>query len=132
MAILSGINTRLRGSVGDWTFSRLNGQTVAKQKVEAKENPKRTFAQMVRRVQWANLVALYQAFEGNLHPSFENKGVYYQLNVPRITCITRIWQAKACFFHTNYHELTMNGWRRFLFLAENAENAEFTFNFPLL
>ena len=36
--------------------------------------------------EWANLVALYQAFEGNLHPSFENKGVYYQLNVPRITC----------------------------------------------
>lgn len=73
MAILSGINTRLRGSAGDWTFARLNGQTVAKQKVEAKENPKRTFAQMIRRVQWANLVALYQAFEGNLHPSFENK-----------------------------------------------------------
>ena len=73
MAILSGINTRLRGSAGDWTFSRLNGQTVAKQKVETKENPTRTFAQMVRRVQWANLVALYQAFEGNLHPSFENK-----------------------------------------------------------
>ena len=73
MAILSGINTRLRGSAGDWTFSRLNGQTVAKQKVEAKENPKRTFAQMIRRVQWANLVALYQAFEGNLHPSFENR-----------------------------------------------------------
>ena len=98
MAILSGINTRLRGSAGDWTFARLNGQTVAKQKVEAKENPKRTFAQMIRRVQWANLVALYQAFEGNLHPSFENKGVYYQLNVPRFTCITRIWQAKAWFF----------------------------------
>ncbi len=73
MAILSGINTRLRGSAGDWTFSRLNGQTVAKQKVETKENPTRTFAQMIRRVQWANLVALYQAFEGNLHPSFENK-----------------------------------------------------------
>ena len=100
MAILSGINTRLRGSAGDWTFARLNGQTVAKQKVEAKENPTRTFAQVVRRVQWANLVALYQAFEGNLHPSFENKGVYYQLNVPRITCITRIWQAKAWFLLT--------------------------------
>ena len=50
MAILSGINTRLRGSAGDWTFARLNGQTVAKQKVETKENPKRTFAQMIRRV----------------------------------------------------------------------------------
>ena len=36
--------------------------------------------------------------------------ILYTLNfiVPRITCITRIWQAKACFFHTNYHELIMN------------------------
>ena len=74
MAILSGINTRLRGSAGDWTFSRLNGQTVAKQKVETKENPTRTFAQMIRRVQWANLVALYQAFEGNLHPFVRKQG----------------------------------------------------------
>ena len=73
MAILTGINTRLRGSAGDWTFSQLNGQTVAKQKMQAKENPKRTFAQMIRRVQWANLVALYRSFDGNLHPSFENR-----------------------------------------------------------
>lgn len=73
MAILTGINTRLRGSAGDWTFSRLGGQTVAKQKVEAKATPKRTFAQMVRRVQWANIVNLYRCFEGNLHPSFENR-----------------------------------------------------------
>jgi hypothetical protein len=28
---------------------------------------------MIRRVQWANLVALYRSFDGNLHPSFENR-----------------------------------------------------------
>lgn len=73
MAILTGINTRLRGSAGDWTFARLNGKTVAKQKVERKAVPSRTYAQMAHRVQWANIVNLYRAFEGNLHPSFENK-----------------------------------------------------------
>ena len=45
--------------------------------------------------------------------------------MPRITCITRIWQAKAWFLLTRInHELTINGWRGFLFLAEIAENAE--------
>ena len=73
MAILTGINTRLRGSAGDWTFSQLGGQTVAKQKVAKKAIPTRTYAQMMRRVQWANIVAIYRAFVGNLHPSFEKK-----------------------------------------------------------
>lgn len=73
MAILTGINTKLRGSVGQYTFQRLNGQTVAKEKVEKKAVPTRTLAQMIRRVRWANLVNLYRAFEGTLHPSFEGK-----------------------------------------------------------
>ncbi|MBQ6069727.1 MAG: hypothetical protein IJK84_09500 [Bacteroidales bacterium] len=33
MAILTGINTRHSGSAGEWTFARLGGKTVAKQKV---------------------------------------------------------------------------------------------------
>lgn len=73
MAILTGINTKLRGSVGQYTFQRLNGQTVAKEKVEKKAVPTRTLAQMIRRVRWANLVNLYRSFEGTLHPSFEGK-----------------------------------------------------------
>lgn len=73
MAILTGINTKLRGSVGQYTFQRLNGQTIAKEKVEKKAVPTRTLPQMVRRVRWANLVNLYRAFEGTLHPSFEGK-----------------------------------------------------------
>ena len=73
MAILTGINTRLRGSAGEWTFTRLGGRTVAKQKVERKEIPSRTFAQMRHRVRWANLVNLFRAFTGTLHPSFESR-----------------------------------------------------------
>lgn len=73
MAILTGINTRLKGSAGDWTFSRLKGQTVAKQKVETKDTPTRTRKQMRRRMQWANIVTLWRAFSAKLHPSFEGK-----------------------------------------------------------
>ena len=73
MAILTGINTRLRGSAGEWTFTRLGGRTVAKQKVERKEVPTRTFAQMRRRVRWANMVNLFRSFSGTLHPSFESR-----------------------------------------------------------
>lgn len=73
MAKLTGINTKLRGSIGQYTFARLNGQTIAKEKVDKKDVPTRTYAQMRRRVVWANLVNLYRAFEGTLHPSFEGK-----------------------------------------------------------
>ena len=73
MAILNGINTKLRGSIGQYTFQRLNGQTVAKEKVEKKAIPVRTLTQMLRRVRWANIVNMYRAFEGTLHPSFESK-----------------------------------------------------------
>lgn len=73
MAILTGINTRLRGSAGDWTFARTGGQTVAKQKIAPKETPTRTKAQMIRRVQWANIINVWRAFDGKDKPSFENK-----------------------------------------------------------
>jgi len=73
MAVLTGINTTLRGSVGQYTYTQLGGQTVVKQKVARKATPSRTRRQMVRRVAWANLVNLYRAFSGTLHPSFENR-----------------------------------------------------------
>ena len=44
MAILTGINTRLHGSAGDWTFARVGDRTIAKQKVEKKAVPTRTLA----------------------------------------------------------------------------------------
>lgn len=73
MAILTGINTRLRGSIGNYTFARVKGQTVARQKVDKKSVPVRTRSQMLYRMQFANLIHLYQSFKGNLHPSFEGK-----------------------------------------------------------
>ena len=73
MAILTGINTRLRGSIGNYTFARVNGQTIAKQKVDKKSVPVRTKSQMLTRMQFANLIHLYQSFKGTLHPSFEGK-----------------------------------------------------------
>ena len=73
MAILTGINSKMRGKVGNWVYARLNGQTVAKEKADKKATPVRTRAQMLTRMQWANLVNLYGSFKGTLHPSFENK-----------------------------------------------------------
>lgn len=73
MAILSGINTRLRKSAGDWTFSRNQSTTIAMQKVEKKAVPVRSRKQMLRRVGWANIVAMWGSFTGNLRPSFEKK-----------------------------------------------------------
>ena len=53
------------------TLRVVNGQTVTSEKVT--RNASKTFAQMRRRVQWANLVNLFRSFEGTLHPSFENR-----------------------------------------------------------
>jgi len=73
MAILTGINSNLSGSAGNWTYSRQGNVTIAKQKVSKKKVPVRTYEQMLRRVQWPNLVNFYRCFEGNLHPSFERR-----------------------------------------------------------
>ena len=74
MAILTGINTRLHKSAGDWTFMRNNNKTIAIQKVEKKAVPVRSRRQMLRRMPWANVVAMWSSFSGHLRPSFEKKG----------------------------------------------------------
>ena len=73
MAILTGINTRLHKSAGDWTFMRKKNVTIAVQKVEKKGTPVRTQRQMNRRSFWANPVAMWKSFGGNMKPSFERK-----------------------------------------------------------
>lgn len=73
MARLFGVNTKMRGSVGQWTYAQVNGQTIAKEKVIKKDVPTRTLAQMLRRMKWANIVAVWRSFEGKDKPSFENK-----------------------------------------------------------
>ena len=73
MAIFNGIGSNLRGSAGNWTYARVGGQTVAKQKVDTKGLSPRTYGQMQLRVQLANIVAMWRAFEGLDRPSFERK-----------------------------------------------------------
>lgn len=73
MGVLTGINTKLRGSVGKYTFKRLNGQTVVSEKVDKKATPVRTPAQMRQRMAWDNIIAIWRSFTGNMRPSFESK-----------------------------------------------------------
>lgn len=63
----------MRGSIGNVTYAQLNGQTVAKEKVAPKDKPTRTHAQMELRTAWANIIAFWRTFSGNLKPSFESK-----------------------------------------------------------
>ena len=53
------------------TLRQVNGRTVTSEKV--RRNNSKTFAQMRRRVQWANLVNLWRSFEGDMRPSFESR-----------------------------------------------------------
>lgn len=73
MGVLTGINTKMRGSVGQYTFKRLNGQTVVSEKVDKKSIPVRTPAQMRQRMAWDNIIAIWRSFTGNMRPSFESK-----------------------------------------------------------
>lgn len=63
----------MRGSVGKYTFKRLNGQTVVSEKVDKKATPVRTPAQMRQRMAWDNIIAIWRSFTGNMRPSFESK-----------------------------------------------------------
>lgn len=63
----------MRGSVGQYTFKRLNGQTVVSEKVDKKGIPVRTPAQMRQRMAWDNIIAIWRSFTGNMRPSFESK-----------------------------------------------------------
>lgn len=73
MAKLTGILTRLRGTIGDVTFARMNGMTVAKQKLEPKGTPSRTKAQMDVRIPMRNVQNVYRTLAPYLHPAFENR-----------------------------------------------------------
>lgn len=53
------------------TIRQVNGVTVTSEKIV--RNTSKTYRQLVRRVQLANLVNLWRAFAGTLHPSFENR-----------------------------------------------------------
>ena len=73
MAKLYGINTKMRGSVGQYNFYQRAGETCVREKVAPKDNPTRTKKQMKRRVQWKNIQNIWAAFANTLKPSFEGK-----------------------------------------------------------
>lgn len=73
MAIIySNAIGKAKGSMGTITYNYRGGKTIGKDRVRMTTNPK-TFNQMRRRVQLANIVNMWQSFLGNLHPSFEDR-----------------------------------------------------------
>lgn len=64
----------LRGSVGAVTYRRVGGETIASQKVPAKQSWKPTWSLMYRRMLWPNLVSLFRLLNVvGWHPSFMGK-----------------------------------------------------------
>ena len=72
MAIINGIIRKMAGSVGDFTFKQLNGQTIVSEKVTQVHNP-RTEAQMKTRTKFTNIVAMYSLIRPRLRKAFETK-----------------------------------------------------------
>lgn len=73
MAIMKSLAIgKAKGSAMNLTYTVLGGETIVKGKVAFPKNPK-TLGQMSRRVRWANIVALWQAFNDRDKPSFEDK-----------------------------------------------------------
>ena len=74
MATLTGIGTKLNGSVGAYTFYSRLGSTVAKQKIDRFSVRKASEAQLANRVGWANLVSFWSSMNGLLAGAFSRKG----------------------------------------------------------
>lgn len=73
MAIIySNAVGKAKGSMGTITYTTRAGKTLGKDRIRLTTNPK-TFAQMRRRVQWANIVNIWHSFNGLLHPSFQDR-----------------------------------------------------------
>lgn len=73
MAIIySNAVGKAKGSMGTITYTTRAGKTLGKDRIRLTTNPK-TFAQMRRRVQWANIVNIWHSFNGVLHPSFQDR-----------------------------------------------------------
>lgn len=73
MAIVESLAIgKARGSMGNLTYRTRGGLTISSQKVSKGLKRSGTLAQMMLRVQWANIVAIWQSFTGNDRPSFEN------------------------------------------------------------
>ena len=72
MAILNGIISRISGSAGNLSFSRMGGQTVIRERVTHVTNP-RTDGQMKTRTKFTNIVSMYRGIRPLLNYGFEAK-----------------------------------------------------------
>ena len=62
----------MNGSVDDFTFKQVKGQTIVSEKVTHIANP-RTEAQMRQRTKWTNIAAMFRGIRPLLDNGFENK-----------------------------------------------------------
>lgn len=72
MAKGSGIIRKISGQVGDLVYSVRGGQQIIRGVSTSTKNP-RTDAQMVQRMKWANIVAVYKVLQPYMKDCFETK-----------------------------------------------------------
>lgn len=71
MAKVFGINTKIRGKVGEYIYRQTKVGTVVSEAPVKPITPLRTQSQMNIRTQWANLGAIYKQFDSMLRRGFE-------------------------------------------------------------
>lgn len=71
MAKVFGINTKIRGKVGEYIYRQTRTGTVVSEAPVKPITPLRTQRQMSIRTQWANLGAIYKQFDSMLRRGFE-------------------------------------------------------------
>lgn len=74
MAKISGINTNLRGQIGDYLFRKTKYGTIVSEAPSKRTTPVRTESQMYIRTQWVNLGAMYRQFNKTLKKAYEGLG----------------------------------------------------------
>ena len=71
MAKVFGINTKIRGKVGEYIYRQTKVGTIVSEAPVKPITPLRTQRQMSIRTQWANLGAIYKQFDSMLRRGFE-------------------------------------------------------------
>ena len=71
MAKIFGVNTKIRGKVGEYIYRQTKVGTVVSEAPVKPVTPRRSQQQMNIRTQWANLGAIYKQFDSMLRRGFE-------------------------------------------------------------
>ena len=69
MARLKGAFSKLKGSVGDFTFKQKSGKTIVSEKI-TQSNDAKTTGQLKQRMKWTNVIRLYQVLVGYMKLAF--------------------------------------------------------------